>query len=119
MTVKRWSATFPLSLQAWFCHLDGMRGRDYYVYIMTGPTGVFYTGITNNLALRVAQHKAGLSEFTARFGLNRLVYFESTTDVREAIAREKEIKPWRREKKVALIKGMNPGLLDLGPRLTP
>lgn len=90
-----------------------MKRRDYYVYIMTGGGGTFYTGVTNDLARRVQEHKTGLSEFTARYRLTRLVYFESTTDVREAINREKQIKPWRREKKLALIRRMNPRLLDL------
>ncbi len=87
--------------------------RQYYVYIMTGRCGTFYVGVTNNLYRRVAEHKAGLCEFTARYRLNRLVYFESTNDVRAAIEREKQLKPWRREKKIRLIKMLNPRFLDL------
>ena len=81
---------------------------------MTGRSGVFYTGVTNDLVRRVMEHRAGTSEFTGLYRLTRLVYFESTPDVREAIAREKQLKPWRREKKIALIKTMNPRFLDLG-----
>jgi putative endonuclease len=87
--------------------------RDYFVYIMTGRSGIFYTGQTNNLAQRVAQHRSGMSEYTARYHLDRLVYFESTTDVREAIARERQIKTWSRARKIALIRTMNPRFLDL------
>ena len=90
-----------------------MNERLYWVYIMTGRCGLFYTGVTNDLVRRVLEHKAGLSEFTARYKLTRLVYHESTPDVREAIAREKQIKPWRREKKPRLIRQVNPRMLDL------
>jgi len=88
-------------------------GHEYYVYIMTGGCGAFYVGVTNNLHRRVAEHKAGLCEFTARYRLHRLVYFESTDDVWAAIAREKQIKRWRREKKTRLVKTLNPRFLDL------
>ena len=87
--------------------------REYYVYIMTGRSGTFYVGVTNDLERRVHEHKAGLSGFTSRYRLNRLVYYESTTDVGIAIAREKQLKPWRREKKIRLIKTLNPRFLDL------
>jgi putative endonuclease len=88
--------------------------REYHVYIMTGRCGAFYTGLTNNLYARVAEHKAGLCEFTARYHLTRLVYFESTNDVWSALEREKQIKRWRREKKIRLIRAVNPRFLDLG-----
>lgn len=87
--------------------------REYYVYIMTNRSGTMYVGVTNDLDRRVHEHKAGLSEFTARYRMHRLLYFESTSDVRDAIAREKQIKPWRREKKFRLIRTQNPRLLDL------
>jgi putative endonuclease len=87
--------------------------KEYWVYIMTGRCGTFCTGVTNDLFRRVIEHKRGESDFTARYRLDRLVYFESTPDVREAIAREKQIKPWRREKKLALIRQVNPRLIDL------
>jgi putative endonuclease len=87
--------------------------REYYVYIMTNRSGTFYVGVTNDLIRRVLQHKAGRSNFTRRYRITRLVYFESTNHVWDALSREKQIKPWRREKKIRLIKTMNPRFLDL------
>ncbi len=91
--------------------------KQYYVYIMTNHSGTLYVGVTNDLARRVSEHKMGLSAFTRRYRLARLVYFESTSDITAAIEREKQIKPWRREKKLALIKRMNPHWLDLSRNL--
>ncbi len=86
----------------------------YHVYILASATGVLYVGVTNNLERRIAQHKEKrLSGFTKRYNVTRLVYFEAYGDVRNAIAREKEIKAWRREKKLALIRSMNPSFRDL------
>ena len=74
-----------------------------------------YVGITNNLVRRVVEHKAGeIAGFTRRYHVDRLVYIESFRDLRAGIAREKQIKSWRREKKLALIAHMNPTWLDLG-----
>ena len=88
--------------------------RDYYIYIMTNKARTLYGGLTNNLERRVAQHKRRLTEgFTSRYGLDELAYYASTNDVREAIAREKQIKGWTRAKKVALIEEMNPDWDDL------
>ncbi len=88
--------------------------RQYYVYIMANLARTLYTGVTNNLERRVRQHQEGSAPgFTARYGLTRLVYFETTSDVRAAIAREKQIKAWRRSKKVTLIESMNPNWDDL------
>ena len=92
--------------------------RLYYVYIMTNRSGIFYTGVTSSLPHRVHEHREGLSDFTSRYRVTRLVYYESTPDIREAILREKQIKPWRREKKLTLIRTMNPKLLDLSRDLT-
>jgi len=73
-----------------------------------------YIGITNNLARRISEHKNGVgSGFTARYHFDRLVYFEQTTDVRDAIAREKQLKGWTRKRKIELIKSMNPTWCDL------
>ena len=73
-----------------------------------------YVGMTNNLKRRVYEHKHKLVKgFTAKFNIHKLVYFEETTDVGNAIAREKEIKKWRREKKDALVQTMNPDWSDL------
>ena len=91
--------------------------RDYYVYIMTNRSGTLYTGVTNNLERRVHEHTEKLlNGFTEKYGITRLVYYELTSDVREAIAREKQIKSWRRSKKMALIRGVNPRWRDLAER---
>jgi putative endonuclease len=88
--------------------------KEYYVYIMTNIARTLYVGVTNNLERRVYEHKEKLIEgFTSRYGLNELIYYASTNDVREAIAREKQIKGWTRAKKVALIEEMNPNWEDL------
>ncbi len=85
----------------------------YYIYILTNKAKtVLYTGVTNNLKLRLAQHKAGenLTSFTSKYKTHYLLYFEKFTWIQLAIAREKEIKGWRREKKIDLIKTINPEL---------
>jgi putative endonuclease len=88
--------------------------NDYYVYIMTNNSGTLYTGMTNDLQRRVFEHKNKLGEgFSKRYNLNRLVYYEITSDVNAAIAREKQIKGWRRAKKLALIQSVNPTWKDL------
>jgi len=90
-----------------------MRGG--WIYIMTNrPNGTLYTGVTNNLARRVFEHREGLLEgFTKRYGLKRLVYYERYDDIRHAIQREKNIKHWPRAWKARLILGMNPEWRDL------
>ena len=96
--------------------------RAYYVYILANKTKRLYTGVTNNLLRRVYEHKHGLVPgFTKRYNLTRLVYFESTENVRAALVREKQIKGWLRAKKIALIESVNPQWNDLsadwfGPR---
>jgi len=92
---------------------------EYYVYILASrPQGTLYVGVTNDLARRVFEHKGDLTEgFTQRYGVHRLVYYETYADIREAIAREKAIKKWRRAWKVALIEGDNPTCSDLYERL--
>jgi putative endonuclease len=88
--------------------------RRYFVYIMASASRVLYTGSTSDLARRVYQHRMGLlSGFTARYAVKRLVYFEDTRNSRAAVEREREIKSWRREKKVTLIESCNAGWLDL------
>ncbi len=87
---------------------------NYFVYILTNRSGTLYVGVTNNLLRRVYEHKHKLIPgFTKRYKIDRLVYYEHTPDVRAAIAREKQIKPWRREKKVALIESKNRDWHDL------
>ena len=88
--------------------------RTYYVYIMANRSGTLYTGVTNDLERRVHEHRRKLvSGFTKRYRVTRLVCYEETDDVGAAIAREKEIKGWRRGKKVALVESVNPGWRDL------
>ena len=91
-------------------------GYYYYVYIMTNKGNkVLYTGITNDLERRVAEHKAKIDvkSFTARYNVSKLVYYETTTDVNSAIEREKQIKAGSRAKKVELINAFNPTWSDL------
>jgi putative endonuclease len=91
-----------------------MADRTYTVYILASLSRRLYIGITNDLEHRIAQHRSGRSDaFTARYRITRLVYLEQTRDVRAAIAREKQLKGWRREKKIALIESVNAGWLDL------
>ena len=92
--------------------------RDYYVYIMTNNSGTLYTGVTNDLERRTAEHKEHVFRgFTDRYKINRLLYYEVFQDVSEAIAREKQIKAWRRNKKLDLIVSMNPKWKDLAAEL--
>ena len=88
---------------------------DYFVYIMTNPShATLYTGVTNDLRRRVYEHKHKLIEgFTSKYNVIYLLYFEVTSDVKAAIAREKQIKGWLRAKKVALIQSANPTWKDL------
>lgn len=88
--------------------------REYYVYIMASYRGTLYTGVTNDLTRRVYEHRQKLVDgFTSKYNVSKLVYYEETDDVSVAIDREKEIKGWRRSKKVALIESMNPYWIDL------
>ena len=88
--------------------------RNYFVYIMSSRSRTLYIGVTNNLTRRTVQHKQGaISGFTSSYKVHRLVYVERFTDIRLAISREKQLKSWRREKKVALIEGLNPMWQDL------
>ena len=86
----------------------------YYVYILTNRSRTLYTGVTRDLERRLYEHRHRLIPgFTTRYNLTRLVHYETTSDVRSAISREKEIKSWRREKKIALIQTSNPTWKDL------
>lgn len=89
--------------------------KQYYVYMMASYNQVLYIGMTNDLQRRVYQHKtkAHPDSFAARYNVNRLVYFETFNDVQDAITREKQIKAWRREKKLALLETENPHWKDL------
>ena len=90
------------------------RERRYFVYILASKSRRIYTGVTNNLLRRILQHKRGEIEgFTQRYKINRLVYYEQFQYVENAIHREKVIKGWLREKKIALIERDNPTWDDL------
>ncbi|MCL4489176.1 MAG: GIY-YIG nuclease family protein [Chloroflexi bacterium] len=88
--------------------------REYYFYILSNHSRTLYAGVTNNLERRLYEHKHKLLPgFTSRYHLSRLVYFEVYADIREAIAREKQVKGWLRSKKIALIESINPNWRDL------
>ena len=81
----------------------------YFVYIVASRSRTLYVGVTNDLIRRVREHKTGATPgFTWRYHIDRLVYCESTPNVIAAIAREKQMKGWRREKKLDLIQASNP-----------
>jgi putative endonuclease len=91
-----------------------MREHRYSVYIMASRSHNFYVGVTNNIARRVREHKDHTFEgFTARYNIDRLVWYQVFGDVYAAIAREKQLKRWRREKKIQLIEDKNPTWQDL------
>ena len=88
--------------------------KRYFVYIMSNASRTLYTGVTSNLPRRVHEHKNRLVPgFTARYHITHLVYYEETANARAAIEREKEIKGWRRSRKLDLVKSMNPKWKDL------
>lgn len=92
-----------------------MKTNYYYVYILANWNNkVLYIGVTNNLERRLYEHKNKIIEgFTKKYNLNKLVYFETYIKITDAIRREKEIKKWRREKKIALIETINGEWIDL------
>ena len=87
----------------------------YYVYILANKTNsTVYIGMTNDLMQRLQEHRNDMIEgFTKTYHVHKLVYYESFSDVEEAIAREKQLKGWRRARKDALIEGKNPTWEDL------
>src|ERR1700739_1893916 len=88
--------------------------RTYYIYIMASRSRVLYVGVTNDLTRRVNEHKRGLTAgSTSRSRVPRLVYFEEFGDIRDAIAREKVIKGWKRWRKIRLVEERNPAWEDL------
>ena len=89
--------------------------KHYHVYILANKYhNVLYTGVTNDLLRRMYEHKNKLNEgFTKKYNVNRLVYFEELPNMNDAIAAEKKIKGWIRNKKVNLIKSKNPKWKDL------
>jgi len=94
--------------------------RQFYVYILASRKhGTLYIGITNDLVRRVHEHKLKLLPgFSAKYAVDKLVYFEVFDDPASAIAREKQLKKWRRGWKLDLIESKNPGWVDLADMLT-
>jgi putative endonuclease len=91
-----------------------MRRNVYHVYILASASRVLYTGITNDLRRRVFEHQASrVPGFTQKYHVTQLMYCEPYRDVRDAIAREKQIKAWTRAKRIALIETLNPHWRDL------
>lgn len=91
-----------------------MQEKKYYVYILASLSGTLYTGVTNDLWRRMDEHdRPGYPSFTKKYGIDRLVYYETFKYVGNAIRREKQVKGWLRSKKVALIGSMNPSWRDL------
>ena len=90
-------------------------GREYFVYIMTNNHNtVLYSGVTNNLARRVYEHKNGLDgTFTSKYNICKLVYYEVTDNVHSALAREKQMKGGSRQRKINLVNSVNPTWKDL------
>ncbi len=88
--------------------------KQFYVYIMSSKSRVLYVGMTNDLRRRVYQHKEKLVEgFTQKYNVTMLVHYEVTDNVHSAIQREKQIKAWRRSKKIELIQSSNAEWKDL------
>ncbi|MCH8225533.1 MAG: GIY-YIG nuclease family protein [Chloroflexi bacterium] len=88
--------------------------NQYYVYILTNGVRTLYIGVTNDLTRRVYEHQNKLIDgFTKKYNIAMLVHYEVTTDVQSAIAREKQLKGWRRSKKIELIQASNPEWVDL------
>jgi putative endonuclease len=93
--------------------------RQFFVYVLASRSRRLYIGVTNNLLRRLYEHRDGRCEFTRRYRISRLVYFEATQDVRSAIAREKALKGWRRSRKIALVNATNPAWEDLAAGWLP
>jgi len=86
----------------------------FWTYIVAGKSGTLYIGVTNNLDRRIFEHKHKLVQgFTARYGCDRLVWFEEWSGPRQAIQREKQVKGWTRAREIALIEQLNPRWADL------
>jgi putative endonuclease len=96
-----------------FCNACGP--KTYYVYVLASISRTLYIGVTNDLERRVVEHGEGLMPgFTAKYHVKRLVYFEAFGEIEAAISREKQLKGWRRAKKIKLIESLNPRWDDIG-----
>ena len=94
--------------------MPSARDHRYYVYILTNASRTLYVGVTNNLERRMFEHKNKLVPgFTTKYNVTWLAYYEETPSIESALAREKQIKSWRRSKKVTLVESMNPQWKDL------
>jgi putative endonuclease len=91
--------------------------HSYWTYIVASRTGTLYIGVTNNIERRIWEHKTGqIDGFSRKYHCERLVYYEVFDQVLDAIAREKRLKGWRREKKIVLIESRNPRWEDLAEK---
>ena len=108
--------SFPQGIRCLLFYDPAMPQRkyDFFVYVLASRSRQLYVGMTNSLERRMKEHRAALpGSYTTRYGINRLVYFEHTSYVLNAIARETEWKGWTREQKVELIESVNPTWQDL------
>ena len=91
----------------------------FYVYLLASKHGTLYLGVTNDVVRRVYEHRTkAVGGFTTRYGVDKLVWFEIYENAATAIAREKELKKWRRDWKIRLIEEQNPGWSDLYPGIS-
>ena len=91
----------------------------FYVYIISSLSGTLYVGLTDDLSKRLREHREGLVDaFTRRYNIHRLMYYETFRDAGNAEAREKQIKKFRRQKKIALFALSNPKWVDLADTLS-
>jgi putative endonuclease len=98
--------------------MSSTKSRTYFVYLMSSISGTLYVGMTDSLVRRVADHKLGIVEgFTKKYSVNRLVYFECFTNAYDASTREKQIKKFRRDKKIQLFSDSNPDWRDLSEEI--
>lgn len=93
--------------------------KSYFVYILASKTGTLYVGVTNNLEKRVYEHKNKLVPgFTSKYNIDRLMFYQEFDRIEQAIEMEKKVKGWTRQKKIDLIKTINPNIKDLAEELT-
>jgi putative endonuclease len=112
-----WNA---VPVPAWKPFAWSVTMAQFYVYLMASRSRVLYVGVTNDLEQRVRQHKQGsVPGFTARYHVNRLVWYEVFPDIGQAIETEKRIKGWLRARKIALVDSLNPDWKDLAAELGP
>lgn len=91
--------------------------HEYWTYIVASLSGTLYVGVTNHIERRIWEHKSGEFEgFASKYRCHRLVYYEGFDNVLKAIDREKQLKGWRREKKIVLIESRNPRWEDLAEK---